>query len=91
VEVAVNGVVEAVKYTAPYSFIWTPRTPGLYTIELRATDGWGNVGRRRVAVTAVRGNPWIFRAAPTRARAARVPARPGTTPRLRAGHAAPRP
>jgi hypothetical protein len=61
VEVAVDGVVEAVKYTAPYAFIWKPPAEGRYTIEMRATDGSGNVGRASVAVTAIRGgSSWTF-------------------------------
>jgi hypothetical protein len=60
VEVVVNGVVEAVKYTAPYAFIWSPPSQGRYTLEMRATDGSGNVGHSEVTVTAVRGAKWSF-------------------------------
>jgi hypothetical protein len=61
VEAAVNGTVEAVKYTAPYAFIWKPAVEGRYTIEMRATDGSGNVGRASTTITAVRSaTGWTF-------------------------------
>jgi hypothetical protein len=60
VELTANDVVVGVKFAAPYTFAWTPQ-PGRYTLELRAYDAAGNVGRASTTVTAVReGAGWSF-------------------------------
>jgi hypothetical protein len=68
VELAVNGTVVGVKYTAPYAFAWRPAQPGRYLLELRAYDAAGNVGRAELTLGAVRANrggasspaAWVF-------------------------------
>jgi hypothetical protein len=66
VELVVNDAVVGVKFAAPFTFPWTPPQPGRYTLELRAYDAVGNVGRSSVTVTAVRGGArWSFGAPPT--------------------------
>ena len=72
VELTSNGIVVGVKYTAPYTFAWKPGREGRYTLELRAYDAAGNVGRAAVTVGVVRAdrgsaaNPagWAFGAPP---------------------------
>jgi hypothetical protein len=65
VELAVNDTVVGVKFAAPFTFPWRPAQPGRYTLELRAYDAAGNVGRSSVTVTAVRaGATWSFGAPP---------------------------
>ena len=65
VELLANGVVQQVKFTAPYAFKWKPRAEGRYDLEVRATDGFGNVGRAATALTAVKGGTsWTFGSPP---------------------------
>jgi hypothetical protein len=72
VELAVNGNVVGIKYAAPYTFAWKPGQEGRYSLELRAYDAAGNVGRASVTIGAVRasrGNSgsiaaWAFGAPP---------------------------
>jgi hypothetical protein len=52
VELAVNGTVVATKYAAPYTFTWKPAQSGTTTVELRAYDAAGNVGKASTTVTA---------------------------------------
>lgn len=54
VTLAVNGAVAGVRYGAPYAFPWRPRRTGSYTIEVRAADAAGNVGRVAIRVAATR-------------------------------------
>jgi len=54
VQLLANDIVVGVKYSAPYTFAWKPSQEGRYTLELRATDAAGNVGRASVTVAAVR-------------------------------------
>jgi hypothetical protein len=44
VELIANGVVVAAKYAAPYTFTWTPKASGTYTLSARAQDAARNVG-----------------------------------------------
>jgi hypothetical protein len=60
VELTANDVVVGVKFAAPYTFAWSPKD-GRYTLELRAYDAAGNVGKASTTVTAVRdGSAWSF-------------------------------
>jgi hypothetical protein len=52
VSLFVNGRLAGVKYAAPYIFAWAPARRGRYTLEVRAADAAGNVGRRSLTVTA---------------------------------------
>lgn len=76
VQLLANDIVVGVKYSAPYTFAWKPSQEGRYTLELRATDAAGNVGRASVTVAAVRaargkasdapaGSAWTFGPPPT--------------------------
>jgi Bacterial Ig domain len=60
VELVANGDVQQVKFAAPYMFKWMPRSEGRYDFEVRATDGFGNVGRATTALTAVKDPDWAF-------------------------------
>jgi hypothetical protein len=79
VTLLVNGSAADVMYAAPYAFPWQPRRAGRYRLEVQVRDAAGNVGRRRIVVSATRGRRrdaasparWIFRrvrASPARAR-----------------------
>jgi hypothetical protein len=92
VSLYVNGALAEVHYAAPYAFSWLPKHTGRYTLEVRAADASGNVGRAVVTVAATHArrvdaahpSRWQFtRVRATRARAPRRPA-----PRPRAAHAA---
>jgi hypothetical protein len=69
VSLYVNGALAQVRYASPYSFSWLPKRSGRYTLEVRAADAAGNVGRSvvRVAasharrVDAAHPSPWLFR------------------------------
>jgi hypothetical protein len=79
VTLRVNGKNAGVRYAGPYVFDWRPRRAGRYTLELRAFDASGNVGRTRVVVAASKGRRrdagtparWTLRT--VRARPARAP------------------
>jgi hypothetical protein len=94
VSLYVNGVFADVRYAAPYAFSWLPKRSGRYTLEVRAADAAGNVGRSVVQVAASHArrvdaahpSPWRF--TQLRARPARARRRPSLRPR--AGRAAPR-
>jgi len=61
VELLANDAVQSVKFSLPYTFTWKPRAQGRYTLEVRATDGSGNVGRLTETLTALKRGPgWIF-------------------------------
>ena len=85
VTLSVNGSLVETRYAGPYAFAWRPRRAGRYTLEVRAYDASGNVGRKAVVVGARRGrrgdaatpSRWVF----TVVRGAR--ARPKTAPRPR--------
>ena len=85
VTLLVDGSTAAVKYAAPYAFSWQPRRAGRYALEVRALDGSGNVGRRRLVVAATlarrrdaaTGSRWLLTP---------VPARPARAPRRTAPH-----
>jgi Bacterial Ig domain len=89
----VNGAPAEVRYAAPYAFSWLPKRAGRYTLDVRAADASGNVGRAIVTVAATHprrvdaAHPsrWQFRR--VRAVHARAPQRPARRPR--AAHAAP--
>jgi hypothetical protein len=51
VELVANGAVVGTKYAAPFTFAWKPRQDGPTTLELRAYDAMGNIGRSSVSVT----------------------------------------
>jgi hypothetical protein len=69
VSLFVNGRLAGVKYAAPYSFAWAPTHKGRYTLQVRAADAAGNVGRKSLTVAAAhprRGEAatptgWLFR------------------------------
>ena len=48
VSLFVNGRLADVKYAAPYAFSWAPTRKGRYSLEVRAADAAGNVGRKSV-------------------------------------------
>ena len=44
VDLIADGVVVATKYVAPYTFTWTPKASGAYTLLVRAQDAALNIG-----------------------------------------------
>jgi hypothetical protein len=75
VSLFVNGRLADIKYAAPYAFSWVPNRKGRYTLEVRAADAAGNIGRKSITITAAhkrRGEAatpsgWLFtRAQPKR-------------------------
>jgi len=72
VSLFVNGRLADVKYAAPYAFAWAPAHKGRYSIEVRAADAAGNVGRKAITVTAAHGRRgeaatptgWVFTRVP---------------------------
>jgi hypothetical protein len=93
VSLFVNGALAEVRYAAPYAFSWLPKRKGRYTLEVRAADASGNVGRSIVTVAATHPrrvdaahpSQWRF----TRVRAKRARAPHAQARRPRAARAAP--
>jgi hypothetical protein len=54
VTLRVNGVLVETRYAAPYVFSWQPSRIGRYTVEVRAYDAAGNVGRTALTIAARR-------------------------------------
>jgi hypothetical protein len=52
----VNGTVADTRFAGPYAFSWRPKRAGRYTLEVRAFDAAGNVGRKLLVVSAKRAN-----------------------------------
>jgi Bacterial Ig domain len=52
VTLRVNGAVADTRFSGPYTFAWRPKRAGRYTIEVRAVDAAGNVGRKLLVVSA---------------------------------------
>src|SRR4051794_10704477 len=52
----VNGVTADTRFAGPYTFSWRPKRVGRYTLEVRAFDATGNVGRKLLVVSAKRGD-----------------------------------
>jgi hypothetical protein len=52
VTLRVNGSVADTRFAGPYSFAWRPKRAGRYTLEVRAVDAAGNVGRKLLVVAA---------------------------------------
>jgi hypothetical protein len=74
VSLYVNGRLADVKYAAPYTFAWSPRRRGRYTLVVRAADAAGNVGRKSVTIVAaharrgaaVTPSGWVLTPVPTK-------------------------
>jgi hypothetical protein len=72
VSLFVNGRLADVKYAAPYAFAWAPTHKGRYSLEVRAADAAGNVGRKSITVAAAHGRRgeaatptgWVFTRVP---------------------------
>jgi hypothetical protein len=92
VSLYVNGTLTEVHYSPPYAFSWLPKRKGRYTLEVRAADASGNVGRAAVTVAAAHArrvdashpSRWQF----TRVRATHARAHQRPTRRPRAARAA---
>ena len=57
VSLFVNGRLADMRYAAPYTFAWAPKRKGRYTLEVRAADAAGNIGRKSVTVVAATAAP----------------------------------
>jgi hypothetical protein len=93
VSLYVNGSLAEVHYAEPYAFAWLPKRKGRYTLEVRAADAAGNVGRSVVTVAAAHPrrvdaeHPSRWQFTRVRAKRARAPHAPARRPR--AARAAP--
>jgi hypothetical protein len=80
-----NGAAVDTHFTRPYAFAWTPPRAGRYSLDVRASDAAGNVGRRLLVVDARRAtrgdattvSRWVL----TPVRAGRAPRPQGPRPR----------
>ena len=85
VTLRVNGTVADTRFAGPYRFDWRPKRAGRYTLEVRAVDAAGNVGRKLLVISAKRAkrgdaatrSPWLL----TPARAAKASLQKAPRPR----------